>query len=180
MMRIKRKYLDGRHLKDIQLVEHAHTTITAPMPGLLSYYRVGQVGRLYPLDYAPSIEKSLFEKNSLCISLLPDGTHWCLSLLLDAKMDIVEWYIDMLLETGMDGNGNPYFDDLFLDIALSPSYEAIVLDEDELDQALMEGIITPGQHQLAQDTATFLLRDILPNRAFLHSLLDLYHQHFPL
>ena len=61
---------------------------------------------------------------------------------------IVEWYIDMCKENGIE-DGMPYEDDLFLDVVIVPDGRINILDEDELLDAEKNGIITRQDVELA-------------------------------
>lgn len=54
--------------------------------------------------------------------------------------EIVEWYTDITRKNAVDENRNPYCDDLYLDVALLPDGSVLVLDENELKNALDSGI----------------------------------------
>jgi len=58
----------------------------------------------------------------------------------------------------------PWFDDLFLDIVVLPTGEKLLLDEDELEEALDEGQITPRDSAMAQKTAARLMELIQQNK----------------
>ena len=79
----------------------------------------------------------------------PDGENWRVCALYDDKGSIIEWYFDITRKNAVDENGRPYCDDLYLDAALMPNGEIIVLDEDELKAALDEGSITQQDFELA-------------------------------
>lgn len=68
----------------------------------------------------------------------------------DAAGRVIQWYIDMSREHGVDdGGGMPWFDDLSLDLVLYPNGRVVVLEEDEPDEALAAGAITQEVHALA-------------------------------
>jgi hypothetical protein len=67
----------------------------------------------------------------------------------DGEGKIIEWYFDITKANGVDEDGKPYYDDLFLDLVLLPDGQVITLDEDELLEALNNGIITREDYDLA-------------------------------
>ena len=91
----------------------------------------------------------------------------------DANGNIVQWYIDVCLENGIDGD-IPWMDDLFLDIVLLPSGEVIQKDKDELDQALLSGIINKSIYNLACDEAKSIT-ELINDSNF--ELLNLSNEH---
>jgi uncharacterized protein len=71
-------------------------------------------------------------------------------------------------------NGTPWMDDLFLDIVLLPSEEVIQKDADELEEALLNGIIDISLYNLAWDEAN-KLTNLINNRNF--ELVNLLNNH---
>ena len=90
------------------------------------------------------------------LQVAPEGEHWWLTAMLDPEFRPLEYYFDVTLENFPDGDDS-YFHDLFLDVVVAPDGSPYLLDEDELDEALAEGIITPDQHRLAHETAAMLM-----------------------
>jgi len=80
---------------------------------------------------------------------IPDRENWTLFAIYDSSGEIVEWYIDITRKNAVDDEGNPYCDDLYLDVALLPDGTALVLDEDELKNALDRGDITRQEYDMA-------------------------------
>ena len=83
--------------------------------------------------------------------------------MLNANDDILLWYIDMIAAQGIDEDGVPYFDDLYLDLVVYPDGAIIVDDMDELEDALTKKDITQEQFELAINTAEKLKTSLLSN-----------------
>lgn len=98
------------------------------------------------------------------LSLLPCNEHYCITAMMNKESEILLWYIDMIYRQGMDADGIPYFDDLYLDLVVYPNGEVVEDDMDELEAALKNEDITMEQFQLAittcQNLKTGLLSDI--------------------
>ena len=95
------------------------------------------------------------------LSILPQDNYYCITAMMNEKNDILVWYIDMIAAQGIDTDGVPYFDDLYLDLIVLPDGEIKVDDMDELEEALHQGDITQEQFKLAIDTAEDLKRGLL-------------------
>lgn len=78
----------------------------------------------------------------------PSNEHYSLTTMFDANGEVVQWYIDITNENGVENN-LPYTDDLFLDIIVLSSGEIIQKDADELEEALNKGAINQSQYELA-------------------------------
>ena len=83
--------------------------------------------------------------------------------IMDENGDIILWYIDMIASQGIDVDGVPYFDDLYLVLAVYPDGTIIVDDMDELEEALSKKDITQEQFNLAIETSHRLKRGMLSN-----------------
>jgi predicted RNA-binding protein associated with RNAse of E/G family len=84
--------------------------------------------------------------------------------MLDAAGDIVSYYFDITDSNMLSGDGDSYFYDLYLDVVLLPNGKIYLLDEDELLEALRQGVISQRQFDSAYETARMLLAK-LPNHA---------------
>jgi len=104
----------------------------------------------------------------------PDGANHCMTTILDAEGKLVEFYIDIIHEHGLDAHGVPWYDDLYLDVAELPDGRVLLLDEDELEEALAKGVITQAQYDLAWVEARRVLDEV---RKGAFSLIRLQPQH---
>ncbi|CAH0121142.1 MULTISPECIES: DUF402 domain-containing protein [unclassified Paenibacillus] len=94
------------------------------------------------------------------LQYFPKGEHFIVTAMFDDRQRIIQWYIDICKSQGVTEQGVPWFDDLFLDIVVLPSGTVILMDEDELDEALIQGEISQEDYELATETAQHLLRQI--------------------
>lgn len=107
------------------------------------------------------------EKITVCragyrwFSLLPSEGSYCITAMLDENGRIVLWYIDMIASQGIDEEGVPYFDDLYLDLIVRPNGEVIEDDRDELEEAFKQRDITRQQFELASRTGRALREGLL-------------------
>lgn len=91
------------------------------------------------------------------IQHFPDGAPYVLLAAFDERGTLVQWYIDIVASTGVDERGIPWYEDLYLDIVVSPSGETLLLDVTELDDALHQGKVTQAQYDFAWRQASVLL-----------------------
>lgn len=87
----------------------------------------------------------------------PDGASYVLLAAFDEQGELVQWYIDIVESMGIDERGVPWYNDLYLDIVVSPLGETLLLDVDELDEALRQGEVTWGQYDFAWRQVSVLL-----------------------
>lgn len=86
--------------------------------------------------------------------------HFTVTTQFDAQQQIIAWYIDICLRTGIDQNHIPWMDDLFLDIVVSPAMEIEVKDADELLAARESGLISREEFAMAWVETNKLLERI--------------------
>lgn len=134
------------------------------LKGYVSFVKIEEVNQ--PLIIG---ETCLLDDGHSIINFLPDGKHWYLHAIYDKNGAIIEWYFDITKKNSIDQEGNPYCDDLYLDVALLPNGQIIILDEDELESALNDGEITQNEFDLAYDTLKVLEGEFL-DVSFMESL----------
>jgi len=95
------------------------------------------------------------------LTFLPDNANWCMTVMHNQHDEILEWYFDITRENGIDEQGNPYQDDLFLDVVLFPPDKIFILDEDELQDALNRGEVTADEYRMAYDVCEKLIDEFI-------------------
>ena len=101
------------------------------------------------------------DKGRKWLSILPQNDWYCITAMMDEDEKVLLWYIDMIASQGMDVDGVPYFDDLYLVLAVYPDGTIIVDDMDELEEALSKKDITQEQFNLAIETSHRLQQGLL-------------------
>jgi len=122
--------------------------------GYVGFIKIEEVHR--PLIIGATV---LYDQGHSVINFLPDESHWYLTAIYDKEGDIIEWYFDITKKNAIDEEGKPYCDDLYLDAVLLPDGEVLILDEDELNEALNSEEITQLEFELA-----YITLDILKNK----------------
>lgn len=92
----------------------------------------------------------------------PHDEQFSITTMFDSNGEIVQWYIDICHQIGNE-NERPWLDDLFLDIVVLPNGEIFQIDADELEEALVNGIITQSLYDLARSKAEGITRLIEVN-----------------
>ncbi|MDR2590362.1 MAG: DUF402 domain-containing protein [Oscillospiraceae bacterium] len=101
---------------------------------------------------------------------LPDNENWMVWAIYDNNGKIIEWYFDISKTNSVDKDGNPYCDDLYLDIALMANDEILILDEDELLDAYNNGKITKDDYDLAYNIKEKLITEKIVDIKFMENL----------
>lgn len=108
-----------------------------------------------------------YNANPLCI--VDDGYKWVqhfpehasyvLTSVYDEKDRIVQWYIDICKTQGITETGIPWYDDLYLDIVMLPSGGIYLLDQDELEEAYQQGIVSKEDYEQAWAAARLVMEE---------------------
>ena len=94
------------------------------------------------------------------VIFMPDNLMYSLTMMINDKNEIVQWYFDICKAYQISDSGVPFFEDLYLDIVVLPSGSIILLDEDELSHAFKIGVISKEEYSDANKQAELLIKDI--------------------
>ena len=162
----KRKYLGSVNKNYIKtFISKIIRVDEDDIKGYASFVKIEEVHRPFMVG-----ETCLYDTGYSEIGFLPDSENWMLWAMYDDKDDIIEWYFDITKVNAVDEEGRPFCDDLYLDIALLPNGEALILDEDELAEALTSGAITQNEYDMAYGTLNKLINDKIIDVAYMETL----------
>ncbi len=86
------------------------------------------------------------------LEFLPEHGNWCLTAMFDEHHQLFECYFDISKDHICDVT-NPSFTDLELDVIVTSGKKPVIVDEDELSEALQNGDITKTEYELAYHVA---------------------------
>ena len=84
------------------------------------------------------------------VQIAREGAPVWLTAMFDERGGFLQMYFDITAGNRFDDPENPTFQDMYLDVVVTRAGKIIVLDQDELDEALAQGAITPEEHERAQ------------------------------
>ncbi|MDP4089247.1 MAG: DUF402 domain-containing protein [Bacillota bacterium] len=116
----------------------------------------------------------LVDKDYIWLELQPVDKHYCITTMYNPNREIVQWYFDITRQNGIDENGIPFFDDLYLDVVVLPEGQVMLLDEDELKAALDSGEIDEEEYNMAYEEARQLMNYAAHSRNKLEALSNRY------
>jgi predicted RNA-binding protein associated with RNAse of E/G family len=102
----------------------------------------------------------LADKGYTWLQQFPQGTHYAVTTIFNAQGTLIRFYIDICKRHYVDAQGILWYDDLYLDLDVSPDGEITLLDADELDDALRDGEVTSLEYELAWREANSLMTAI--------------------
>lgn len=151
---MKRKVFDRRHSP--RAVSGEQTTLSLP-GGLIVDYRAGEVTVPKWVTVAGQA-RCILDSGYRWVHYAPSGAAHALTVQIDAAGRVQQLYVDVGEGGGVNADGLPWFDDLYLDVVdlveVQPDGRwqvtaTEIIDQDELDAALSAGQVTPGQHAFA-------------------------------
>lgn len=81
------------------------------------------------------------------IQVAQEGALWWLTAMFDEEGNLLQMYFDITGGNLFSDPENPRFRDMYLDLVLRPDGVVVLLDEDELTEALEKGEITPAEYE---------------------------------
>ena len=117
-----------------------------------------------------SREFCLVDDGYAWIQRLPINKNWSVTTMFDDRSNIIQWYFDVTKQNSVDENGQPFYDDLYLDVVVFPSGEVVLFDEDELKEALDSGDITQADYDLAYNEAKNIMNSMAKDIDFLTNM----------
>lgn len=96
--------------------------------------------------------KCIMDNNYKWLEFYDYNSKVKLTAIYDENNKIIEWYFDIAREIEKE-NGIPFEDDLYLDVVVTPTGEILLLDEDELKEALNRMEITKEEYKNAYKEA---------------------------
>ena len=110
------------------------------------------------------------------IQRLPIEKNWSITIMFDNKDNIIQWYFDITKLNSIDERGQPFYDDLYLDVVVFPSGEIVLFDEDELKAAFEAGDIDKKDFDLAYCEAYKIMNGVAKDIEYLKKMSydDLY------
>lgn len=101
---------------------------------------------------------TLADAGYLWVQLLPDGKNWALTIMYNERRETLQFYFDITRQNTVSEDNRPCYDDLYLDVVFFPDGASLLLDEDELEDALRQGDIGEEEAALARRQARAILQ----------------------
>ncbi|MCH5286063.1 MAG: DUF402 domain-containing protein [Christensenellaceae bacterium] len=93
---------------------------------------------------------TIVEKGYRWVQIAREGAFVWLTAMFDDAARLLQMYFDITAGNRFDAPDNPTFRDMYLDVVVTAAGKISVLDQDELDEALAKGNITPDEHDHAE------------------------------
>lgn len=114
----------------------------------------------------------ILDKGYKRLRVLPIDKNYAINAIFDDKLNFIEFYIDIIRCVKLEDKTNvPYMEDLYVDIVYTNKDEIIILDEDELEEALLQSEITKEEYNLVNITKKEVV-SMLSNTLKAHELIS--------
>lgn len=98
-------------------------------------------------------QKCIADNGYSWLQIAKKDEHIWTTVMFNENGELLEFYFDITNQNVIKPDGESSFEDLYLDVVFFPSGQIDLLDEDELEDALQNGIITQEQFELAYQIA---------------------------
>ncbi|MGE7978563.1 DUF402 domain-containing protein [Psychrobacillus sp. NPDC093200] len=137
-------------------------TFSEQFTGGISLLHLVEIGEPLWVNY-DSQKICIVDDGYMWLQQYPNEENYTVTTMFNHNGEVVQWYIDICYRHGVDYNG-PWWDDLFLDIIVLPSGDYYLIDEDELEEALLKGQINYQQYNHAKQTADKIMDELKENK----------------
>lgn len=152
--KLKRRFADGRANTSILKSKCKNMYINnKEFVGNISLLQIEEVKEEWRVDIE---ERCILAKGYYWLEIYPENKNCCITAIFNNNKEIVEWYIDIARNLGVQ-DGIPYEDDLYLDVVIVHDGRIHLLDEDELEQAYKQKIISKKDYELAYEKANKII-----------------------
>ncbi len=177
MLEVKKKNLDRREWysdtdRDFACVYHRDEHFEGGI-GLLTFTGIKapdevdtEFGRLCIAD-----------KGYQWLELAPKDGNFTLTAMFHGD-ELFQHYVDITLRNEVSENGDAVFYDLFLDVVFNEQGMACIIDTEELDEALSNGVISKAEYDMAGRTADEVMDFYTKNKGELEKKLFEYRKLF--
>ena len=99
--------------------------------------------------------------------VLPKKDNYAITMYMDRNDVPILWYIDLIDGIGVDADGIPFYNDMFLDLIVSDDGQVVEDDRDEFEKAYVDGIINNKQYQKVISVSEQLKQRISENQRWI-------------
>lgn len=157
---MKRKYADRRQWR--RVTQRRYDIVRADTAAFSGYVATFWIDAVREPLWVPILGEQICVADAGYVwrQFFPTGGRHVFTAMYNAQRQPVQWYVDICGALGVDDDGVPWFDDLYLDVIGLPSGEVEIIDAVELDEALDKGLITPDDYTLAWHEAIRVRSDL--------------------
>lgn len=158
MSRSSWKRITKRDYKTEKIMENG-------IKGIASLLHIKEIESPLVKSYEDGISVKIADRDFYWLQIGIENKNYWITAMYDNNKKLVQYYIDITLKNLINYDEESYFYDLFLDVVILPDNKVILLDEEELKQALKEEVINKTQYDLAYNMASKITSYIINNKS---------------
>ena len=172
-MQLEKKYISKNNWKRVIDREDAYTPIEEEnLTGEASLLHIKKVTSPCIKEYENKFKVEIANDNFYWLQLaIKDKKYW-ITAMYNNKKELIQYYIDITRENVVNNNAS-FFYDLFLDIVILNG-QTTLLDEEELNNALDENVITQEEYIMAKEEAKRIISKFSKDTSELDKLCEKY------
>ncbi|KGR78021.1 DUF402 domain-containing protein [Ureibacillus manganicus] len=146
---LKRKYGDRPGWQRVDEKQYAQTYLeTTEFKGYVTLVKTIKVSKPLFVNYGGTENVCIVGDGYSWLQHFPLNENYSVTTMFDPEGRIIQWYIDICKEIGVEDQ-IPWMDDLYLDLIVLPTGEIYEKDADELEDAYIKGWIDKPLYDLA-------------------------------
>lgn len=159
---LEKKYISKKNWKRVIDREYVSCSITENQNdiGIASLIYIKDVSKPLLKVYKNIGKVKIADKGYYWLQIALKNTNFWITAMYNEKKRLIQYYIDITEKNVINSKEEAHFYYLFLDIVFSSSGKLILLDKDELINALSSKIINEKQYNLANSIANNILENI--------------------
>lgn len=154
---LKKRY--GNAEGHINMPEKEYKNIQVDTEEFVGNISLIKINKVYKNWYVDEEKRCILGNDFRWLVIFPKDEKYCITAMYNEERKIVEWYIDIAREIGVE-NDIPYEDDLYLDVVILPDGKINLLDEDELEEAYNRYEVSKEEYDMAYKTANNIIDNV--------------------
>ena len=160
------KYNYANRQNDKNIIEKKVTMLDSNYKGFegkITLIEINKVNKKLIVDRPNGIKETVIDKNYKIMTYFPTNDKYSMTVMIDNNFNILQWYFDINKYKCKYEDDIPYSEDLFLDVVLLPTGEYYTLDEEDLEIAYKNKLISLKDYKEAYKTRENLIKQIKEN-----------------
>ena len=161
--KLEKKYISKDNWKRVLNKEEVYSLFKyEELEGEVSIIKINQVTEPLYKRYN-DISVKLADNGYYWLQLAIKNKNYWITAMYDSNKKLIQYYIDITKENIIRQQGKSYFYDLFLDIVKLSNEKIILLDEEELMDALNNNVIDKEEFEFAYKEAREIINQLETN-----------------
>lgn len=143
---MKINYADRRNDKNIVSKKFKISDSTNKnFKGKVALIEIDRVEKKFIAKRLDGTNEIVIDNNYKIMTFFPEKGCYCMTVMYDNNSNLLQWYFDITKTNCEYDLEIPYGEDMYLDVVVLPNGDFYTLDEDDLKDALNEGIINKNE-----------------------------------